>query len=173
MESVTLAYQPTTQAIGGASSRALIAEYLEQVKADIIEASTAKRQPASGKTLKSLEVVSSHYGGKLMANSNIIYLETGRGPTHPTGPYMQSEEGTLLEIITKWIAEKGLDLSPWAVTQSIHKHGTRLYRQGGKSGVLSIPLREERIKDLFDKITLSELFSVTSEIYEPIKNLKL
>lgn len=152
------------------SVQELIQEYLQTVQAEIIDLSIKKKQVASGRTLGSLEVFAGEFGGKLMANDNIYYLEHGRGPTKASGG--GGADGTLLEVITQWIDDKGLDLNPYAVTKTIHKYGTRLFRQGGNSGVLSIPLREENIIQLFEKITAASLFKISSEIYEPINNIK-
>ena len=151
------------------SVQELIQEYLQTVQAEIIDLSIKKKQVASGRTLASLEVFASEFGGKLMANENIYYLEHGRGPTKSGGG---GADSTLLEAITQWIDDKGLDMNPYAVTKTIHKYGTRLFRQGGNSGVLSIPLREDNITLLFEKITAASLFKISSEIYKPINNIK-
>lgn len=147
----------------------MIISFLGQVKADIIDAALAKGMNATGRTLGSLEELPiGETGGELRANENIIFLEDGRGPTKPGAP---AGNPTLLEAITEWVEAKGVGGNPYAITKTIHKHGTKLYRMGGKSGVLSIPLREERITDLFNRISENLSYNTASEIFKPINNL--
>lgn len=159
------------------SARNQILKYLEAVKDEIAEQIqnvnpvTGFKMDASGKTIQSMQVIPSNTGGKLVAGGWIIYLENGRGPTSPTGPYQHSDD-SLLDIITQWIKDKGLDLNPYAVTKKIHKEGTRLYRLGGKSGVLSIPLNGAGLSDLYAEIATMYRQSVASEIFSPIYELQ-
>lgn len=158
-----------TQVYTQDTARGQILNYLQQVQGEIIDLALSF-QPypmnASGKTLQSLEVVPSETGGKLIAADHIIFLETGRGPTSPTGPYPEGEK--LIDIISEWISEKGLDMNPYAVTKKIHKEGTRLYRAGGKSGILSIPLALPGLNNLFYEIATQFTQTISSQIYEPI-----
>lgn len=77
---------------------------------------------ATGKTLKSIQA--NVVGNKLsiIGNDYVQVLQDGRRPTSNNG------NGALLANIKQWIAAKGLDLNPYAVTKKIHKEGTRLYR---------------------------------------------
>jgi len=147
-----------------------ILDYLTDVQGEIVDQIIKTKMNASGKTAASLEVVPSNTGGSLMAANHIIFLETGRGPTSPTGPYPSGEK--LIDIIKQWIVDKGLDLNPYAVTKTIHEKGTRLYRQGGKSGVLSIPLQLAGLNTLFAEIATQYSQVTSSEIYEPINELQ-
>lgn len=151
------------------TARGEILSYLETVQGEIIEQIIAKKMNASGRTAQSLEVIPSNTGGALYAAEHIIFLEDGRGPTSPTGPYKEGDK--LIDIITQWISDKGLDLNPYAVTKKIHKEGTKLYRQGGKSGVLSIPLAAAGLNTLFAEIATQFSQTTTSDIYEPINEL--
>lgn len=155
------------------TARGQILDYLTQVQGEIIDlALSYKPHPmnASGKTLASLEVIPSNTGGKLVAAKHIIFLETGRAPTSPYAPYMEGRP--LIEIISQWISDKGLDLNPYAVTKKIHKEGTRLYREGGNSGILSIPLAAPGLTNLYAEISTLYNQTVSSEIYEPINELQ-
>ena len=147
-----------------------IVDYLQTVQGEIIDQIIKHKMNASGKTAASLEVIPSNTGGSLMAAEHIIFLEDGRGPTSPTGPYKEGEK--LIDIITQWISDKGLDLNPYAVTKTIHAKGTKLYRAGGKSGVLSIPLQLAGLNTLFAEIATQYSQTTTSEIYEPLNELQ-
>lgn len=155
------------------SARGHILSYLEGVKKEIIDLIIAKGMNASGRTIASLQVIPSNTGGKLVASDHIIYLEDGRGPTSPFGPYQLDPEGrNLVEIIEQWADAKGLILNPYAVAKRIHKEGTKLYRQGGNSGVLSIPLQAAGLSDLYAEIATLYRQTVSSEIYQPINELQ-
>lgn len=145
-----------------------ILDYLQTVQAEIIDQIIKQGMTASGKTAASLEVIPSNTGGSLVAAKHIIFLEDGRGPTK-TG---QAGDPKLIDIIKQWIEDKGLDINPYAVTRTIHEKGTRLYRNGGKSGVLSIPLKASGLDTLFAAISTQFSQVTSSDIYEPINELQ-
>jgi hypothetical protein len=147
----------------------ILFDYFTQIKEDIVHIATQKGMNASGKTLASLDIVNRPTGKDLYANESIYFMEHGRGPTKSG-----AAEGNpnLVEIIREWAEAKGLALNPYAVAKTIHKEGTRLFRDGGNSGVLSIPLNLETLEDVFNQMTLYWMARATSEIYEPINNFK-
>lgn len=140
-------------------SRQLVIDYLENVQQDIL----------SRKKIANLNVQPTLNGGVLYAPFYVQFLEDGRGPTSPTGPYPPGRK--LIDIIKEWVKRQGLDISPYAITNKIHKEGDKLYRAGGKSGVLSIPLATQGIEDLFVKISEQVNKDFSSEIYKPISGL--
>lgn len=151
------------------TARGQIINYLEGVKGEIIEQMIAKNMVASKRTIQSMQVIPSNTGAKLVAAEHIIFLEDGRGPTKPGAT---QGDDSLVDIIKDWINVKGLDLNPYAVAKKIHKEGTKLYRQGGNSGILSIPLAGAGLSDLYAEIATMYSQQVSSEIYEPINELQ-
>jgi len=149
-------------------SMAALLSYFNTVREQIIAIATEKGMSATGKTLASLEVIPTEKGYELHASSSIYFMEHGRGPTHSG-----AAEGNpnLVEIIEDWLEAKGLSLNPYAVANTIHKKGTKLYRAGGNSGVLSIPLNLATLDQVFNEISAYWMEKATSEIYEPINNL--
>jgi hypothetical protein len=142
--------------------------YFNTVRQQIIDIATQKGLSASGKTLASLEVVSTENGYELQANSSIYFMEHGRGPTHPGATQGNPD---LVEIIEDWLQAKGLDINPYAVANTIHKNGTRLFRAGGNSGVLSIPLNLDTLDSVLNTIASEWADTASAEIFEPITNL--
>jgi hypothetical protein len=136
--------------------------YFTQIKQEIIDAATQKGMNASGKTLTSLEVVETPTGYQLQADAGIYFMEHGRGPTHPGAT---AGNPNLVEIIQDWLDAKGLDINPYAVANTIHKNGTRLYRSGGNSGILSVPLNMDTLDEVFDQISAQYLQSTADEIF--------
>ncbi|RKR84899.1 hypothetical protein BDD43_5152 [Mucilaginibacter gracilis] len=139
--------------------------YFTDIRNQIIEIATQKGMNASGKTLTSLEITEIPNGLELMANSNIYFMENGRGPTHPGTP---AGNPNLVEVIQNWLDAKGLAINPYAVANAIHKNGTRLYRSGGNSGVLSIPLKLERLDEVFANISAEYLQTASQDIFKPM-----
>ncbi len=143
-------------------------DYFNTVRQQIIDTATQKGMSASGKTLASLEVVPTSNGYELQANSNIYFMENGRGPTHPGAT---QGNPNLVEIIEDWIQAKGLDINPYAVANTIHKKGTKLFRAGGNSGILSAPLRLDALDNVFNDITKQWMDNAASQIFETLINL--
>jgi hypothetical protein len=150
------------------TSMTALQDYFNTIRQQIIDIATQKGMLATGKTLASLEVVPTQNGYELQANSSIYFLEHGRGPTHPGAT---QGNPNLAEIIEDWLQAKGLDINPYAVANTIHKKGTRLFRAGGNSGVLSVPLNLDTLDDVFNTITAEWADIASSQIFEPITNL--
>jgi len=140
--------------------------YFTSVKQQIIDAATQRGMSASGKTLDSLQVVETPNGYELQANSSIYFLEHGRGPT--TVPKGNPGNPDLVEIIQNWLDAKGLSLNAYAVANTIHKNGTRLYRSGGNSGILSVPLNLDTLDQVFDDIANQYLQTAADEIFKQL-----
>lgn len=111
---------------------------------------------ASGRTEKSLKyrVEETDEGLTLTVTgpSYIKTLEEGRGPSKG------GRGERLYDKIRQWIDDKGIfqgankDSMAWAITKTIHKYGTNLYRSGGHSGVLSEVINEDRILNLKEEL---------------------
>lgn len=140
--------------------------YFNSVKQQIIDAAAQRGMSASGKTLGSLQVIETPNGYELQANSSIYFLEHGRGPT--TVPKGDHGNPNLAEIIQNWIDAKGLSLNAYAVANTIHKSGTRLYRAGGNSGILSVPLNLDTLDQVFDTIADRYLQTAADEIFNQL-----
>ncbi|MBW4889857.1 hypothetical protein KXQ82_09025 [Mucilaginibacter sp. HMF5004] len=144
-------------------------DYFNAIRQQIIDSAIQKGMSATGKTLASLEVIPTENGYELQANSNIYFMEHGRGPTHSGATGGNPD---LAEIIEDWLQAKGLNINPYAVANTIHKHGTRLYRAGGNSGVLSVPLNLDTLDDVFDKIASQYADQASAEIFDQLINFK-
>jgi hypothetical protein len=142
-------------------------DYLNTVRQQIIDIATEKGMNATGETLASLDVVPTQNGYALQANSSIYFMEHGRGPTHPGAT---QGNPNLVEVIEDWLEAKGLNINAYAVANTIRKKGTKLFRAGGNSGVLSIPLNLETLDAVFNDIARQYMDKASSQIFEPIIN---
>jgi hypothetical protein len=144
-------------------------DYFTAIKNQIIDLATQKGISPSGKTLSSLQVEQTPTGYQLTANSSIYFIENGRGPTPPGTP---AGNPTLAQVIADWIDAKGLSLNPYAVANTIHKSGTKLYRSGGNSGILSVPLNLDTLDEVFSNISAQYLKNTADMVFEPLDSIK-
>lgn len=140
----------------------LISAFLEELKAEIVQNLKDRGNVASGETINSLEVIPIDENTvALWGAKHLMALEDGRKPTRSGA---ESGSPTLFERIKQWIDDKGLDLNPYAVTKKIHKEGTSLYRQGGKSGVISTVITEQRINNFLEIFSREFMSSAESAV---------
>ena len=139
--------------------------YITTIKQEIIDAATQKGLNPTGKTLSSMEVIETPSGYDLQAEGNIYFIEHGRGPTTPGAT---AGNPNLVQTIQAWLDEKGLDINPYAIAKTIHKSGTKLYRAGGNSGILSVPLNLQQLDEVFSQISTEYLQNTADEIFAEI-----
>lgn len=123
----------------------LVADELEQLKGRIIGNMRSAGEVASGRTIRSLQVISDDDGAALISAQDMPFgvLETGRRGGKV--PYMFSS------IIYDWMQAKGVhgtirgngtqekaDRSmAYAISRNIAQHGSSLFRRGGRSDIYS------------------------------------
>lgn len=152
------------------TNREILTQFLEAIRGDIITEHLAQGQRASGRTLESLEVSVNDNGGSLSGSGHIGVLETGRKP----GLIPKDFKG----IILKWMADKGIfqggdDKAKGAIAyfiaRKISEEGTKLFRAGGQSGVLSKAITTERVDALVDSLARKYMTEISSDIIEEYK----
>lgn len=121
----------------------ILTELMNNLKTDVINSIQANGRYATGETVAALEVTVEGETGQLLAPAYIDALEYGRKPTSQGAA---TGDPTVFEQVEKWIAAKGLDLNPYAVTKNIHKHG-----YPGKPGVLTEPLSDDNVNKRIDE----------------------
>lgn len=136
----------------------LIIDYLEDVKKKIIAEANSQGRNKSGKIGDSLEVTQNGNNYKLWGFRWIVEAwESGRGKT------VNSGDGALKRAITRWVENNNIKPRGnitqksliYLITRSIHKSGTRLYKAGGHSGVLTNAINEQSLESLSNKIAIS------------------
>jgi hypothetical protein len=141
------------------TNREVITRFLERRKEAII----ARINQASGRTARRIYSVVDQVSGTLYGPDYIGALEDGRGPTRTNTP----SNPTLQEAIEEWLQYAAISPRPgqtrrdlsYAIANSIHAKGTRLFQQGGKSGVLSETITERSFDELIEQ--LADIHSVT------------
>lgn len=145
--------------------RQIVAEELEQARKNISENIEREGKRASGKTQDSMVVSVTDEGtatvGTLSGRSYFGALETG------SKPWAQQYKRVPLffaEIIGDWIADKGLDLNPFAVATKIMRKGSKQYREGAITTVYS-----EEIDATLERINKRVMGVFDATIAESIK----
>lgn len=108
--------------------------------------------------------------------SYIFALEFGRGPT---GSGASPGNPSLFDAIKEWALAKGVvpDESKesisilWAITKSIHKYGTQLYRSGVPSGVLSNVVNNVSTFELLENVSSLKLIDLVNEVEQEFSRL--
>jgi hypothetical protein len=98
-------------------------EYAKQLVLDAQKALEARGNNASGKLSASIEDAGANN------EINIVALRYGQSLQFGRQPTVKEGDGELFEKIEAWIEAKGLSLNAYAVTNKIHKHGTKRYRE--------------------------------------------
>lgn len=121
---------------------------VEQIKQNLSSTGTT----ATGKTAQSLRyevrVESTKATLKVIGKPFFAVVETGR---KPTPSYKPSEQ--FVKSIKEWMDAKGKTGSAYAIAQSIHKKGSKLWRDGGRTDIISNVINQ----NLVDKISLDLL----------------
>ena len=132
---------------------------------------------ASGKTENSIRVEATDKQLVIWGAMHIFSLEHGRGPTRRGSK--GSGVGSLRKRLREWILDKGIqpdgeisiDTLAFIMARKIHKEGTRLFRSGRPSGVLSKPDQTKLLKDLAERIAKLETTLVVSDILKELEKI--
>lgn len=109
---------------------------------------------ASGKTAQSLHYIVTNEGTKatlkVLGKPYFMVVETGRKPT----PNYDKPSKAFVQSIADWLQFVSGDTRPaYAIAKSIHKKGTKLFRDGGRTDIVSNVINQ----NLTDKISLDLL----------------
>lgn len=87
-------------------------------------------------------------------------MKHGRGPTKKDG------NGTVIKRIKQWVKDKPVLGNPYAITKTIHNHGTLQYRkpQANKKTFISDVITDKRIRKLVDIVGEEILFDIKTTI---------
>lgn len=123
---------------------------VDQIKQNLSSTGTS----ATGKTAQSLRYEVTNEGTKatlkVIGKPYFMVVETGRKPT----PQYTKPSEDFVQSIKQWIQAKGGDTShAYAIAKSIHKDGTKLFRDGGRQDIVSNVINQ----NLTDKISLDLL----------------
>ena len=92
------------------------------------------------------------------------FMENGRGATRGSRPTSKGQPGELIKAIKQWVKDKGVNISPYAITAKIHRDGIKVPNRFNKGGVISGVINKKYIDDLLNDISTGRLDYYFSEI---------
>lgn len=147
-------------------------EILKQFVEDIVP----ELKAVSKGFANSIESEVSETGFEITASPFINVLIDGRGPTKQGA---KKGSPTLQETLLSWINKNNIVPRPdskgniptleqlsWAMSQSIHMHGTLLYQRGGGNNIFDPIITKQRIDSLaalFTKKYVGEVASISKK----------
>lgn len=149
----------------------IIANWLHEVRYDLVESYEDKGLRASGKWADSLSEEVQHLrGGEYTATVRgqhyTEYMQNGRRPNQD-----QSKEGIRRFVnwagstfIADWVADKGLNISPFAVAYKIAEFGTTVPNPHNKGNVVADVVNTKRIASLGTLLTSQAVIFAASDI---------
>lgn len=165
----------------------IVADELRKLRERIAANMYAEGAVASGKTIRSMKVVTEDYGAKLISAQRMPFgvLETGRkGGAIPM---------SFQSIIYDWMQAKGIHGNPIpyktnrphryseqeradrsmaaAIAKTIQRSGTRLYRNGGRDTIYSNTI-PEAVREIKEKLRPFVAMSVMESIKLNIRETK-
>jgi len=123
---------------------------------------------ASGETSRSVKRESGDNRVTVSGKAFIYVVETGRGPTkkgNQGGPTLQSQILKWIQTGKPGITEK-IESASWGISKFIHKHGTELFRTGGRTDIITPVVNDERALDQLTKDIADISFKKTVKVIE-------
>ena len=153
----------------------IINKWLEETKTDLVKNYKRLGLKASGDWAKSLKEFDkkTSTGRKfgIQGNDYTQYLELGRRPNKNQNPeYLKRWVGWAgSTFLKKWVEDKRLNISPFAVAWKIAREGTKVPNKNNAGGLVSDVVTTKRINELNKELSYYYISEFKSDI---IKNLK-
>lgn len=147
------------------NNQKILFDFLDAIRKEVIIEQERQNRVASGKSVDGYQVESTNVLGTFSGVSYSGTLETGRKPG-------KVPQGFSL-IILEWMNQKSLHSAEseakrksiaYLIARKISREGTTLHRQGGKSGVFTNVITEERLRQFSDKLLTSFQNETINEI---------
>lgn len=99
---------------------------------------------ASGKTSDSVRFEVSNSSGVVTlrvigGRAFFPTVETGSKPAKTDVPPRE-----MIQSLTEWAQDKGVEASPWAIAKTILKKGSKLYREGGRTDIYTNVIEDSK-----------------------------
>lgn len=91
------------------------------------------------------------------------FMENGRGPSR-SGTRRRGQPGELIKAIKKWVEDKGIDISPYAITAKIHRDGIKVPNRFNKGGVISGVINKKYLDGFYNEFGKIRIDNIYSEI---------
>ncbi len=151
----------------------IFAQFGQTIIDEIIAASQAAGQEASGDTYKKFRLEVRPNGFTVFGAGYLGALIEGRGPTKGRG---RPGGKSLVERIREWITAKGItaDIPPerlqYAIATKIHKEGTLLFREGRNTRILEDVINPNRIAAFAGAFAREAAINLSSDLIKTLKS---
>ena len=135
----------------------IVEEELQKARVNIGKNIDDKGKRASGRTAAGMQVIVANDGvgvyGQLRGRAFFGALEQG---SQPWAVQYRRVPKFFADIISQWVKDKGLQLSPWAVATKLMREGSAQYKEGDRKDIYSEEIEatvkriNERILGLFE-----------------------
>ena len=147
-----------------------IQTYLDATIPDLIKSYDEKGLRASGQYADELKAIVVQSGTKINAKIvgpiQSIFMEGGRGPNRDQSQQAVKNLGWYLK---QWVADKGIDVNPYAAAHKIVYSGIQVPNPHNPGGVISDVINDEWFKQLNKVIGLDVLQSIQSDVLKQFK----
>lgn len=148
----------------------LIEKYYDQTIRNLIASYESKGLRASGSYARNLRSVVMESGTKINAKITgpiqSYFMERGRGPNRIQSIGMVRFLGKILE---QWVADKGIQVNPYAAAHKIVYSGIRVPNTYNPGGVISDIINDDWFDELFKILRFDVVESIKSDVLEHFK----
>ncbi len=145
--------------------------YLDQTIPDLVKSYDDKGLRASGEYANELKATVVVNGTKIRATITgpiqSIFMEDGRGPNRDTSHQAVKNLGWHLK---QWVADKGIDVNPYAAAHKIVNEGIQVPNSHNPGGVISDVINEEWFEKLYQVIGEDAIQSIQSDVLKQFKS---
>ena len=147
-----------------------IQTYLDNTIPDLIKSYDEKGLRASGQYADELKATVVVNGTKIRATITgpiqSIFMEDGRGPNRDTSHQAVKNLGWYLK---QWVADKGIDVNPYAAAHKIVNEGIQVPNPHNPGGVVSDVIDDNWFDQLNRVIGLDVVQSIQSDVLKQFK----
>jgi len=148
-----------------------IQTYLDQTIPELIKSYDEKGLRASGQYADELEAIVVQSGTKINAKIvgpiQSIFMEGGRGPNRNQSQQAVKNLGWYLQ---QWVADKGINVNPYAAAHKIVYQGITVPNPNNPGGVISDIINDKWFAELNKIIGLDVITSIESDVLKQFKN---
>lgn len=109
------------------------------------------------------------FGGEIVAPLHFLTLEHGSKPWKKQSKHPPK---WFIGIIDEWLQKKGLPHSPYHVAKKIMTEGSRIFRRGGNTGIITDVITEKKVDDLLLGIARYERSQYIIGVNKTINKMK-
>jgi len=153
----------------------IVNKWLADTKKDLFNNYIKLGLKASGDWGNSLEskseVTSTSINAKILANDYTTYIQNGRNQNkNQTDKALKAWVGWAgSTFLAKWVEDKKLNISPYAVAWKIAREGWKVPNRYNKGGLVSDVITNDKIKELTGQLLLFKVNQIKSDVIKIVR----